>query len=163
VPGQKKGGGKPMEGDLLVRLNIRTLTIGDLDAIVEIDRKVLGKVRRDFWRKKIEAPNPRNPLSGLVGEHEGKVIGFIFGEVSGWEFGIPETVGWISTIGVDPDYQNKGVARNLIQEFINKLRTIGVTVVYTLVNWSDWDLLKFFRAMGFTRGGEMINLELKLE
>jgi hypothetical protein len=31
------------------------------------------------------------------------------------------------------------------------------------VNWSDWDLLKFFHAMGFTRGGEMINLELKIE
>ena len=56
-----------MEGDFLERLNIRSLTIGDLDAIVEIDRKVLGKVRRDFWEKKIELPNPRYPFSGLVG------------------------------------------------------------------------------------------------
>ena len=152
-----------MEEDLLAKLNIRPLTIGDLDAIVEIDRKVLGKVRRDFWRKKIELPNPRYPLSGLVAELEGKVLGFIVGEVSGWEFGIPETVGWISTIGVDPDYQHKGVARKLSQEFIKNLKEIGVSVVYTLVNWSDWDLLKFFRAMGFTRGGEMINLELKIE
>jgi len=152
-----------MEEDFLPRSNIRPLTIGDLDAIVEIDRKVLGKVRRDFWKKKIELPNPRYPLSGLVADLDGKVIGFIVGEVSGWEFGIPETVGWISTIGVDPDYQHKGVARKLSQEFIKKLKEIGVSVVYTLVNWSDWDLLKFFRAMGFTRGGEMINLELKLE
>ena len=152
-----------MEGDFLERLNIRPLTIGDLAAIVEIDRKVLGKVRRDFWEKKIELPNPRYPLSGLVAELDGEVIGFIVGEVSGWEFGIPETVGWVSTIGVDPDYQHKGVARKLSQEFIKKLKAIGVSVVYTLVNWSDWDLLKFFRAMGFSRGGEMINLELKIE
>jgi ribosomal protein S18 acetylase RimI-like enzyme len=152
-----------MEGDFLTELTIRSLNIGDLDAIVEIDRKVLGKVRRDFWRKKIELPNPRYPLSGLVAELEGKVIGFIVGEVSGWEFGIPETVGWISTIGVDPDYQHKGVARKLSQEFIKDLKAIGVSAVYTLVNWSDWDLLKFFRAMGFTRGSEMINLELKID
>jgi len=152
-----------MEGDFLSEVKMRPLTISDLDAIVEIDRKVLGKVRRDFWRKTIELPNPRYPLSGLVAEVEGKVIGFIVGEVSGWEFGIPETVGWISTIGVDPDYQHKGVARELSQEFIKNLKSIGVGVVYTLVNWSDWDLLKFFRAMGFTRGGEMINLELKIE
>jgi len=152
-----------MEGDFLSGVKMRPLTISDLDAIVEIDRKVLGKIRRDFWRKKIELPNPRYPLSGLVAEFGGKVIGFIVGEVSGWEFGIPETVGWISTIGVDPDYQHKGVARELSQEFIKNLKSIGVSVVYTLVNWSDWDLLKFFRAMGFTRGGEMINLELKLE
>ncbi len=152
-----------MEGDLLSGVKMRPLTILDLDAIVEIDRKVLGKVRRDFWRKKIELPNPRYPLSGLAAEFEGKVIGFIVGEVSGWEFGIPETVGWISTIGVDPDYQHRGVARELSREFIKNLKSIGVGVVYTLVNWSDWDLLKFFRAMGFTRGGEMINLELKID
>ena len=152
-----------MEGDFLSELKMRTLTISDLDAIVEIDRKVLGKVRREFWRTKIELPNPRSPFSGLVAEAEGKVIGFIVGEVSGWEFGIPETVGWISTIGVDPDYQNRGVARKLSQEFVKNLKSIGVSVIYTLVNWSDWDLLRFFRAMGFTRGGEMINLELKID
>ena len=83
--------------------------------------------------------------------------------MSGWEFGIPDTVGWVSTIGVDPAYQHRGVARKLSQEFIKSLKAIGVDVVYTLVNWNDWDLLKFFRAMGFTRGGEMIHLELKIE
>jgi ribosomal protein S18 acetylase RimI-like enzyme len=152
-----------MEEDFLTKVSLRPLTLGDLDAIVEIDRKVLGKPRRDYWKKKIELPNPRYPLSCLVAEYEGKVIGFIVGEVSGWEFGIPDTIGWISTIGVDPAHQHHGVARRLSQEFVKNLKAIGVTVVYTLVNWNDWDLLKFFHAMGFTRGGDMINLELKLE
>ena len=152
-----------MEEDFLTKLNIRPLTVEDLDAIVEIDRKVLGQARRDYWRKEMKFPTPPYPRSGLAAEFEGRVIGFILGEVSGWEFGVPETVGWISTIGVDPDYQHKGVARKLSQEFIRNFKTIGVKVVYTLVNWSDWDLLKFYRAMGFTRGGDMINLELKVE
>jgi ribosomal protein S18 acetylase RimI-like enzyme len=152
-----------MEEDFLAKLNIRPLTIEDLDAIVEIDRKVLGQARRDYWRKEMKFPTPPYPRSGLAAEIEGRVIGFILGEVSGWEFGVPETVGWISTIGVDPDYQHKGVARKLSKEFIQNFKTIGVKVVYTLVNWSDWDLLKFYRAMGFTRGGDMINLELQLE
>ena len=154
---------EPMEEDFLERLDIRPLTFGDLDAIVEIDRKVLGKARQDFWKKKIELPDARYPFSGLVAELEGRVIGLIMGEMSGWEFGVPETVGWISTIGVDPDYQHRGVARKLSEEFVRNLKGVGVSIVYTLVNWSDWDLLKFFRAMGFTRGGEMINLELKIE
>ena len=151
-----------MDEVFLSKINIRPLTAEDLDAIVEIDRKVLGKARPDYW-KKIGLPNPRYPWSCLVAELEGKVIGFIVGEVSGWEFGVPDTIGWLSTIGVDPDYQNKGVARELSQEFIKNLKAIGVSVVYTLVNWNDWDLLKFFRAMGFTRGGDMINLELMIE
>ena len=152
-----------MEEEVLTGFQIRPLTIGDLDAIVEIDRKILGKVRQDYWKKKIELPDARYPLSCLVAEYEGKVIGFIVGEVSGWEFGVPDTIGWISTIGVDPAYQHRGVARELSHEFIKKLKAIGVSVVYTLINWNDWDLLKFFRAMGFTRGGDMINLELKIE
>ena len=152
-----------MKEEFLVGVDIRPMNIGDLDAIVEIDRKVLGKSRPDYWKKKLELPNPRYPLSCLVAEFEGRVIGFIVGELSGWEFGIPDTIGWISTIGVDPAYQHRGVARKLGQEFIKNLKAIGVTIVYTLVNWSDWDLLKFFRAMGFTRGGEMINLELKID
>ena len=152
-----------MEEAFLTRLNLRPMTLADLDAIVEIDSKVLGKPRPDYWKKKIEVPNVRYPYSCLVAELEEKVIGFIVGEVSGWEFGIPDTIGWISTIGVDPAYQNRGVARRLSQEFIKNLKAIGVTIVYTLINWSDWDLLKFFHAMGFTRGGDMINLELKIE
>jgi N-acetylglutamate synthase-like GNAT family acetyltransferase len=91
------------------------------------------------------------------------VVGFVVGEVSGWEFGVPDTVGWLTIIGVDPDYQHKGVAKILGQEFVKNLKAIGVRVIYTLANWNDWDLLKFFRDMGFTRGGDMINLELKVE
>ncbi len=151
-----------MDVEFLSRVNIRPMTAGDVDAIVEIDRKVIGKSRPDYW-KKIVPQNPPYPFSSLVAEIEGKVIGFVVGEVSGWEFGVPDTIGWLSIIGVDPDYQHKGVARRLSQEFVKNLKAIGVSVIYTLANWNDWDLLKFFRAMGFTRGGDMINLELKIE
>ena len=93
---------------------------------------------------------------------DGKVVGVILGEVSGWEFGIFDTIGWVSIIGVDPAYQHQGIAERLTQDFVKNVKSVGVTILYTLVNWNDWDLLKFFRAMGFTRGGEMINLELKI-
>ena len=151
-----------MEENFIERVTIRSFNAEDLEAIVEIDRKVLGKDRLSYWKQQISLANAHFPLSCLVAEFEGRVIGFILGEVSGGEFNVPDTVGWISTIGVDPAYQQQGVARKLSQEFIKNLKSIGVTIVYTLVNWSDWDLLRFFRAMGFSRGGEMINLELNL-
>ncbi len=151
-----------MDMEFLSGVNIRPMTVGDVDAIVEIDRRVIGKSRPDYW-KKIVPQNPQYPFSSLVAEYEGKVIGFVLGEVSGWEFGVPDTIGWLSIIGVDSDYQHKGVARRLSQEFVINLKAIGVSVIYTLVNWNDWDLLKFFHEMGFTRGGDMINLELKID
>jgi ribosomal protein S18 acetylase RimI-like enzyme len=105
--------------------------------------------------------NNKSSQISLVAEVEGEVVGFILGEVSGWEFGVPETIGWMDTIGVDPAYQKKGVATALAHELIKSLKAIGVRTIYTLVSWNDWDLLQFFHAMGFTRG-DMINLELKI-
>ena len=151
-----------MDTEFLAGVNIRPMNVGDMDAIVDIDRRILGKLRPEYW-KKLVPQNPHYPFSSLVAEFEGKVVGFVVGEVSGWEFGVPDTIGWLSTIGVDPDYQHKGIAKKLSQEFVKNLKMIGVGVIYTLVNWDDWDLLKFFREMGFTRGGDMINLELKID
>ena len=155
-------------------LNIRSLTEDDLDAVVDIDRKVLGKVRREYWKRKI-AYIDIYPRPALVAEMDGKVVGFILGYVSGWEFGVPDTVGWIDTIGVDPDYQHRGVGRRLFKELIKNLKRTGkeaqpeaketpiegVNVVYTLVRWNDWNMLRFFEKMGFKKG-EMIGLELEL-
>jgi N-acetylglutamate synthase-like GNAT family acetyltransferase len=97
----------------------------------------------------------------LVAELEGRVVGFILGDISGWEFGVPETIGWIDTIGVEPAYQKKGLATALARELVQNLKSLGVKTLYTLVSWNDWDLLQFFHAMGFSRG-DMINLELKI-
>ncbi len=151
-----------MDIEFISGVKIRPMTRDDLDAIVEIDLKVIGKSRPDYWKKMVPE-NPQYPFLSLVAEFEGKVIGFVLGEVSGWEFGVPDTIGWLSIIGVNPDYQHKGVARKLSREFIKNLKTMNVGVIYTLVNWNDWDLLKFYKEMGFTRGGDMINLELKIE
>jgi predicted N-acetyltransferase YhbS len=147
--------------DLLKYLKIRFLEKEDLEAIVEIDEKVLGESRRSYWERKLELMNNKASQVSLIAEVEGKVVGFILGDVSGWEFGVPDTIGWIDTIGIDPVYQKKGLATALASELIKNLKTIGVRSIYTLVSWNDWDLLQFFHAMGFTRG-DMINLELKI-
>jgi ribosomal protein S18 acetylase RimI-like enzyme len=145
----------------LKNVMIRALKKDDLNAIVGIDERVLGENRRNYWERKLELMNDRSSQISLVAEVEGEVQGFILGDVSGWEFGVPETVGWIDTIGIDPAYQKKGLASALSRELIQNLKALRVKTIYTLVSWNDWDLLQFFHAMGFTRG-DMINLELKI-
>jgi ribosomal protein S18 acetylase RimI-like enzyme len=144
------------------KLSIREMVKEDLDPIVEIDTKVLGETRRDYWATKIIKQADTRPLdASLVSEIDGKVVGFIFGEVSGWEFKVPNNIGWIDIIGIDPDYQNRGIARVLANALVTNIKKYGVDTIYTLVNWNDWDLLQFFHAMGFSRG-DMINLVLKV-
>jgi len=142
-------------------LKIRGLKKEDFEALVEIDEKVLGENRRDYWKRKLESTHNKSAEVSLVAEIEGRMVGFVLGDVSGWEFGVPDTIGWIDTVGIDPDYQKKGVASALANELIKNLKALGVKTIYTLVNWNDWDLLQFFRTMGFTRG-DMLNLELKI-
>ena len=139
---------------------IRTMTMKDLDGITEIDKKVLGQSRPDYWERKLEVVEQRSPISSLVAEMEGKIVGFVIGDASGWQFGFAEEIGFIDTIGVDPAAQRAGIAKMLLTEMVDNLRKVGVEKIYTFVNWRDWDLLQFFDAMGFQRG-DMINLEMK--
>lgn len=140
---------------------IRTMTSKDLEPICEIDRKVLGQSRPDYWERKLVMVQQKSPLASLVAELEGKVVGFVIGDASGWEYGVPDNMGYIDTIGVDPDFQRRGIAQMLMTEMINNLKKVGVDTIYTFVNWRDWNLLQFFDARGFQRGA-LINLELKI-
>jgi len=160
----------------LENVKIRGLIDDDLDAVVRIDKKIFGKERRDFWKRKT-AYSDIYPRPALVAEIDGNVVGFILGFVSGWEFGIPDSVGWIDTIGVDPSYQRQGIGTLLFQELIrifkhsgkekmpvtgkSKVRIEGVNIIYTLVEWGCWDLMQFYHAMGFIKGN-MLNLEQKI-
>jgi ribosomal protein S18 acetylase RimI-like enzyme len=140
---------------------IRIMKEEDLERIIEIDNTVLGERRPDYWEREVEMAGKKSPLPSLVAEIEGTVVGFIIGDASGWEYGVPENIGWVDTIGVDPAYQKKGIGRLLMTELLNYMKKVGVNTVYTLVNWRDGELLSFFDAVGFKRG-DMVNLEFKI-
>lgn len=146
--------------DLMEPVKLRILTIKDLDAVTEIDYSLLGKKRREYWEARLEHAETSG-VPSLAAEVNGKVIGFILGSASGWEFGIPESVGWIDTIGVVKEYQKKGIARLLFKELYSMFKKVGVDTIYVFVHWRDWDLLQFFDKMGFKRG-DMINFQLDI-
>ena len=140
---------------------IRKMVAGDLDRIIEIDRKVLEKSRPEYWEMKLELVEKRPGISALVAELDSTVVGFIIGGASRWEYGVPENIGWIDTIGVDPDYQRKGIAARLFERMTQDLKQSGVDTITTFVKRWDPTLLNFFKSLGF-RKGDMINLELDL-
>ena len=58
------------------KLLVRIMEKVDLDYIVEIDTKVLGESRRDYWVTKIIKQAEARPYdASLVAEIDGKVIG----------------------------------------------------------------------------------------
>jgi len=140
---------------------VRKIALKDLKRIIEIDTKILGKARPEYWEMKLIIAERQSPVSSLVAEIDGKVVGFIIGDASGWEYGVPESTGLIDTVGVDPEYQRRGIASLLFKEMIANLKKVGVNRVTTFVTWSDWELLKFFNTVGF-KMGKMVNLEFDI-
>ena len=144
-------------------VEIRVMRGSDLGPVTEIDYRVFGQRRPDYYERKIaEVLNEESGrlVTSLVAEVGSKVAGFVMGSVYLGEFGIPESIAYIDTIGVDPDFQRQGVAGYLLDEFKTTAEKAGATKVHTLVNWADTDLLGFFASRGF---GASNTLNLKLD
>lgn len=142
---------------------MRVLRKDDLDAIVAIDAMVAKQTRREYYERKVAQllDQAHNINSSIVCEVDGKVAGFIMGDIYFGEFGIPETSGTIDTIGVHPDFQKHGVASELLDQFMMNMKGVGVSKIYTLVNWDDFALEKFFSRHGFGPS-KRINLEYSM-
>lgn len=133
-------------------INIRLMKADDFDAVVAIDGKVLNTSRPQYYELKFEklfTSNDYLPTS-LVAEVEGgSVVGFVMGELYMGEYGIFQEEARLDTIGVDPDHRHKGIGEQLINEFMDHLKQIGVQKVNTLVDWNDSKLIQFFSANQF--------------
>lgn len=142
---------------------LRVLRAADLDAIVAIDAKASGQNRREYYERKVAMLLDKKHAisSSLIAELDGKVVGFVMGDIYFGEFGIPDTSATIDTIGVDPAFQNRGIASDLMDQFIMNMKVAGVNKIYTLVNWDDFALERFFSSHKFVPS-RRINLELQL-
>jgi ribosomal protein S18 acetylase RimI-like enzyme len=141
-------------------VNIRLMDVDDLDAVIEVDAKVLESARPEYYSLKFDKLfHSKGYLpTSLVAEEEGKVVGFVMGELFMGEYGIFQETATLDTIGIDPDYQRKGIGNLLITEFIDHLKSLGVQKINTLVDWDATRLTHFFSANRF-RPSKTINLE----
>lgn len=145
----------------LSKIVIRSIKESDLDSIVEIEERNLGLKRKGYWQRELKKNQEGRYLGSCVAEIEGKVIGFILGDIGSREFGMPENMGWIHTVGVHPDYQHKGIARKLFEDYKERFLKLDVDFVYTIVSLSDNMQLPFYQKIGF-RPGNRIYLELDI-
>ena len=134
-------------------VKIRLMKAEDFSAIVGIDERVLKSPRPEYYKMKFEKlvqSKDYVPTSLVAEDADGTVVGFVMGELYIGEYGISEDRATLDTIGVDPAYQNRGVGRKLINEFMDHLKRLGVRRVNTLVDWNDGNLVKFFGVNKFS-------------
>lgn len=141
---------------------VRSLERRDLPSIVAIEERVTGVARPQYWEQRIELSEAIRPhWTSLVAEFDNRFVGFLFGRAGELEFGLPGTIAWVETIGVDPAYRGRGIARELIEEFISSAEDHGIKTIFTLVSSGQTDMQNFFSRQGFVQG-KMLHYQKEL-
>ncbi|MCP4203709.1 MAG: GNAT family N-acetyltransferase [bacterium] len=132
-----------------VEVRIRALEDTDIGDITALDEKLGGTYRPAVWERRLGYYLRRDPESSTVAEADGKVVGFMLGEVRSGEFGLEEPTGWIEVLGVDPDYRGNAIGRRLAERVLAKFGALGAKSVRTLVDDEMAGIGDFFTALGF--------------
>lgn len=130
-------------------VSIRPLDELDIEDVVRIDEKIGGRYRPEVWERRIGYYLRRDPEAPVVAVADGRVIGFMLGEVRSGEFGLEEPTGWIEVLGVDPDYRGRAAGRLMADAMLDHFRTRDATAVRTLVDEDMGELAGFFSSLGF--------------
>ncbi|MGO9005663.1 MAG: GNAT family N-acetyltransferase [Beijerinckiaceae bacterium] len=132
------------------RIPVRAMKESDLRALVEIDRRITGRDRSDYFERKLEEALYESDVRvSLVAEPDGEPVGFIMARVDFGEFGRVEPTAVLDTIGVSPDYRNRGIGRALVSQLFMNLMTLRVEFIRTEIGWHDHQLLAFLDRCGF--------------
>lgn len=135
--------------DTTTQIRIRPLDEMDISAIVGIDEKIGGAYRPEVWERRIGYYVRRDPETSVVAEVDGRVVGFMLGEVRSGEFGLEEPTGWIEVLGVDPEHRGRALGRQMAEALLQHFRERGAHSVRTLVDERNEELRSFFSSAGF--------------
>ncbi len=137
-------------------VKIRPLSLDNIKDIVRIEKRIEGKLgiineeRMEYLKEATRYNIERSdPMMSLGAELDENIVGFIIGEIRIWEFGIGEKTGWIRILGVDPDFQRRGIGRKLGEALLEHFERRGIKRVRTMAEWYTGDLISFFKSLGF--------------
>lgn len=149
--------------EVVKALNIRPAIATDAPAIVALDKEVTGLAKPEYWKGMFElyGAQRQQQVFFLVAEDQGRLEGFVIGEVRAWEFGSPPC-GWIFAIQVRPKRRLGGLATRLFNAICESFKSAGVDKVRTMLARDNNLILSFFRSQGMM-AGPFIQLEMTLD
>lgn len=138
------------------RIPVRAMKESDLRAMVSIDRRITGRDRTDYFKRKMEEALYESDLRiSLVAERDDGPVGFMMARLDYGSFGRLEPVAVIDTLGVDPEDRGQGVGRALLSQLLVNLSTLRVERVRSAVDWRNQELFAFLDHCGFKPSQEL--------
>lgn len=131
-------------------VTVRMLHPRDLEAVIRLDAKVVGRRRDEYFKVKLEQALADTGIQvSLAAEKDGVFAGFCLCRVYYGEFGALERIAVLDTLDVHPDFRGHGVGRSLLRQLRTNLLGLGIQHLQTTVDWRDAHLLAFFQHSGF--------------
>jgi hypothetical protein len=157
------GTNKVLSGEVARDVHIRPAGADDVAWIVKIDEAATGQAKPRYWRDLYDSfsQNRAGCRAFLVAEINGKVVGFISGEVRDFEFGA-ESCGWVFALTVDPAIRVNNIGTQLFDEICRIFAEAGVRKVRTMIEHDNQLVIAFFRGQGLMVG-RFIGMERDLE
>jgi GNAT superfamily N-acetyltransferase len=142
---------------------VRHLRPSDLDAVIALDAKNVGRRRDEFFKLKLkQALSDTGITVSLAAELDGAFVGFLLARVFYGEFGVTERVAVLDVIDVHPDFRGHHVAASLLAQLRTNLLGLGIGTLSTEAGWDNHELLAFFRHEGFVMA-QRLCLDLDLQ
>ena len=130
--------------DAQLEIKIRPIDAEDYDAICALWRTAGLTVRpngRDAQPEFLKQL-ARFPTSFLAAEHEGRIVGVVFGTHD-------MRRGWINRIAVHPEFRRRGIAGRLIAECEKALAAEGIGIMVSLVEEENTASARLFEHEGY--------------
>lgn len=132
-------------------MNFRLATINDYEALTDLWEKagLHYKPNGRDSKDKIELELKRGIAYFLLALDGSKIIGSVIASHDGRK-------GWINRLAVLPEYQNKGIAKQLIEESEHLLKKEGIEIFTCLIE--DWNQksMNLFQNSGYVKHQEII-------
>jgi ribosomal-protein-alanine N-acetyltransferase len=121
---------------------IRRMTLADLQAVIEIDRKSFSMPWSERTYRNELTANPAAYLYVAENAAQGQILGYI-----GFWFIVDEA--HISTLAVKPAYRRRGIGHWLLQMALEEAARLGAEIVSLEVRASNLAAIELYRKYGF--------------
>ncbi|MEI8257371.1 MAG: GNAT family N-acetyltransferase [Deltaproteobacteria bacterium] len=128
----------------------RRMTPADLDAVVAIDAAIVGRSRRGYFERRLQAAltDPKLHVQFAI-DREGTLAGYLLARRLVGEFGRTEPAVRLEVIGVRPGDQGLGLGDALLDTLASWAAEHEVRLIRTQASWRDHGMLRFFDHSGF--------------
>ena len=133
----------------LKKLKIENMTIKHYDEVISLWRRTELSLGASDTKPEVERLIKRNPQSCIVGYISGKVIATVMGGFDGRR-------GYVHHLAVDPDYQNEGYGKLMMDHLIKQFKTLRVVKIHLFVETRNKKVIEFYRSLGWAIRDDLV-------